>query len=113
MNSYTSYIILIFIIKIIFILLAVSHIYLKTKGQENTDLDNKILYWKKQLELIFKLLMALLLIFLFRPTTDKNIVINGETRILLFLFGFILLITAPWQNIISETKWFKSLQKTV
>lgn len=110
MNYYTSYIILIFFVKILYILFSFTHIYLKTKGQENTDLDNKIVYWKDRLEFIFKFLMSLLLIFLFSPTKGTNVVINGETKVLLYLFGFVLLITAPWDNFIKEANWFKQIQ---
>jgi len=37
--------------------------------------------------------MALLLIFLFNPGTDRSVLIDKETKILLFLFGIILIIT--------------------
>jgi hypothetical protein len=34
-----------------------------------------------------------LLIYLFNPRTDRSILIDYETKLLLFLFGIILLIT--------------------
>ena len=93
MNKYDMYVTFIFLIKIGFVLMAVSHIYLKIKGDEKSDLDEKILYWKKRFEFIFIATMAILLIYLFNPRSDKNIVLDRETKILLYLFGFVLLIT--------------------
>ena len=80
------YVTFIFLIKGGFILMAVSHIYLKTKGQEKSDLDKKVLYWKDRFEFIFIAAMSILLIYLFYPRSDKNIVLDRETKILLYLF---------------------------
>jgi hypothetical protein len=114
MELYSSYTTLILILKFIFILLAITHIYLQKKGEENTNLDDKIVYWKGAVELLFKLLLSLLLIFLFNPIyTSNSVVITGETKLLLFLFGGALLITAPWKNIMSEYNWLQTLQQSV
>lgn len=113
MNNYDIYVIFIFLIKIGFILMAISHIYLKFKGKENTELDNKILFWKDRLEFIFIVTMALLLIYLFNPRTDKSILIDKETKTLLYLFGFVLLITSKWDIFIKESPWFKLFQKSI
>lgn len=113
MNKYDMYVTFIFIIKIGFVLMAVSHIYLKIKGDEKSDLDEKILYWKKRFEFIFIATMSILLIYLFNPRYDKNIVLDKETKILLFLFGFILLITAKWDIFFKESTIFKRIQKSV
>jgi len=105
------YITFIFLIKIGFIILAISHLYYKTKGQENTETDKKILYWKERFEFIFIALMALLLIYLFNPRTDRSVIIDKETKILLYLFGFILILTAKWEVFFKESKWFSTIQK--
>jgi len=54
--------------------------------------------------------MSLLLLYLFNPR-KPDIVIEGETKILLFLFGFVLLITAKWDIFFQESKWFKRIQE--
>jgi len=113
MEYYNTYIILIFIVKICFLLLAVTNIYLKFKKQSNTTLDKQIIYWKDRVEFIFSILMAFLLIYLFYPFQSKNIIINGETQVLLYLFGFVILITAKWGNFIKEATWFKDIQQSV
>jgi hypothetical protein len=107
------YIYLIFAIKIGFVLMAVTHIYLKAKGEEKSDLDKKILYWKERFEFIFIIAMAILLIYLFNPRTGEMVMINGETKILLYLFGVVLLITAKWGDFFREAEWFQYLQKSV
>ncbi len=113
MNKYDMYVTFILIIKIGFIFTAVSHIYLKSKGEENSELDNKILYWKDRLEFIFTAAMSILLIYLFNPITSKNIVIDSETKTLLYLFGFILLIKSKWYIFFTESRTFERIQKSL
>ena len=113
MDYSSSYIIIVFIVKIIFIGLAVSHIYLRAKGKTESSLDKNIVYWKDRFEFIFAFLMAFLLIYLFNPMQGKSVMISGNTKILLYLFGFVLLITANWDTFFEEAKWFKLFQKSV
>lgn len=113
MNTFDIYIWFIFLIKIIFILLAVIHIYDKIKGQTNTPKDKNIVFWKDRIEFVFVLLMALLLIYLFNPKYNKPIVLDYETKLLLFLFGFILIITAKWKIFIKESVLFQRIQHSL
>jgi len=106
------FIYLIFTIKICFISMSVTHIYLKVKGESDSDLDKKVFYWKERFEFIFLLLMAILLIYLFNPR-EKMVMIDGETKVLLYLFGIVLLITAKWADFFHEAKWFQYLQKSI
>jgi EamA domain-containing membrane protein RarD len=112
MKYFDVYISGIFIIKIGFILLAIAHIYLKMKGKNKSKQDEKILYWKDRFEFLFVLLMAFLLIFLFNPRKQMAI-IDSETKLLLFMFGIVLLITAKWTDFIYETKWIKIIQSSI
>lgn len=95
------YITFIFLIKIGFIIMTITHIYLQAKGKEKSDLDKNILYWKERFEFIFIAMMSILLIYLFNPRVDRSVLIDKETKILLYLFGFILLITAKWNLFIN------------
>jgi hypothetical protein len=79
--------------KIILILLILAEVYLWIKGKKETELDKKLQYFKSKVEKVFKILMSLLLIYLFNPRTDRSILIDYETKLLLCLFGIILLIT--------------------
>jgi hypothetical protein len=51
---------------------------------------------KNQVEFIFTIMMAILIIILFSPFYKEKIVIDYETRMLLYLFGFLIIITADW-----------------
>ena len=113
MDKYTLFIYLIFAVKLGFILMAASHAYMKVKGKGDSDLDKKLVYWKERFEFVFVLLMAILLIYLFNPRKDRGTLIDGETKILLYLFGFVLLITAKWGDFFHESKWFKYIQESV
>jgi hypothetical protein len=65
---------------------------------QTVNLDNKIVYWRERFGILFKILIALFMIFLFNPiNSDDNVVITGETKTLLFLFGLVLLLTVPWK----------------
>jgi len=113
MTKYDMYITFIFLIKVGFILMALTHIYLKAKGDEKSDLDKKVLYWKERFEFIFIATMALLLIYLFNPRRNRAALIDYETSLLLYLFGFVLIITAKWELFFKESSLMKQIQKTV
>ena len=81
MNYYTIYISIIFLVKIVFIILASTHLYLKFKNETNSELDKEVLFWRERVEFIFILLMAILLIFLFNPYKNKMYMINNLTTI--------------------------------
>jgi phosphatidylglycerophosphate synthase len=111
MNWFDIFVFLIIAIKVFFIIFSIIHIYLKEKGKTDSKLDQKIEYWKKRTEFLFIFLMSLLLIYLFNPRNSKINLINTETQILLYLFGFILIITADWSNFIHQSKWFSNFQE--
>lgn len=113
MSYFHNYIYLIIIVKLLFVVLAISHIYLKSKGEDETDLSKKIVYWKERIEFVFEILMALLIIYLFNPRYDHKELIDKHVKVLLYLFGFILLITAKWSNFFKESVWFIDLQKII
>ena len=110
MDYYTIYIYSIFLIKIIFIILASAHLYLKFKNETGSNLDKEILFWRERIEFIFILLMAFLLIYLFNPIKNKMFMINNETKLLLYLFGIVLIITAKWETFFKTSSVFKKIQ---
>ena len=113
MKYYNIYITFVFFVKIIFILLALTHIFLKIKGKEKSILDKKIEYWKERVEFVFVVMMALLLIYIFSPRFNRSTTLDRETKILFYLFGFVLFITAKWEDFFHEAKWFNFLRKTL
>jgi len=89
------------------------HFYYKIKGQTNTEIDTKIVYWKERVEFIFVGLMAILLIYLFNPLTTRSNHLDYEAKLMLYLFGFLLLITAKWDVFIKESKLFLYFQESL
>jgi hypothetical protein len=112
MDYYSAYIKFIIGIKIIFIGLAIYGIYVKRKEPNETKKIETIHYFKDRIEFIFKFLMSILLISLFNPRfTKENMKLDYETRLLLYLFGFIIILTADWNMFIKNTpKSFQMLQ---
>ena len=96
-------------VKIIFILLSIYQVYLKIKHKKNTPTYKKTHYWRERFEFIFVISMAILLIYLFRPS-NANPQINAETKILLYLFGFVTILIANWEVFIHEAPWFQEVQ---
>lgn len=110
MHFYNGYIYFIVLVKIIFILLSAYYVYLKAKGKTDQPITIRIKGLKEKAELLFIILMSILLIYLFNPRSNKLHMINNETQMLLYIFGFILIITAKWNVIIFESKWFITIQ---
>jgi uncharacterized membrane protein len=112
MDYYKSFIIFLILLKVVFISLAVTHFYYKRTNQENTKKNKNVVYWKSRIEFIFVVAMSLLMLYLFSPSRGPQITITGETKILLFLFSCILLLTAKWENFFHTSKWFNQLQNS-
>lgn len=113
MRKFDMYIILIFIVKIIFICLAVYRLYVKAKQPNDKKLLEKVEYWKLRFEFMFISLMSILLIYIFNPRSNNVYLIDGETKLLLYLFGFVLLLTENWSSFIHESIWFKKFQHVI
>ena len=57
MEKFNMYITFIIFIKVGFVILAISHLYLKLKHKEHSETDKKIVFWKERLEFIFIILI--------------------------------------------------------
>lgn len=105
-NNWYDYLILfILLIKIIYAILLVIHIYLKIKGRADDSLDSKIVFYKDNLEIVFIISMSILLIYLFYPRHINPPEIDTQSRLLLFLYGIIILFTLDWSKFIDESKF--------
>jgi hypothetical protein len=109
---FNTFITFVFIVKIIFILLSILIRYIEKNGSSNKKLIGKLNYWRDRLEFIFIVCMAAICIYLFGPFFSKK-VIGGETRLLLFAFGIIILITSDWGLFFKQSKWFTEIQKII
>jgi hypothetical protein len=101
----------IILIKIIFMLSAIGHVFLsysvkKTGDKTKEKEDEKLVYWKERTEFIFTISMSILLIHHFNPRTPRT-TIDRETGILFFLFGWVLIITSKWSDFFKSAPWHK------
>lgn len=110
MDYFDMYVILIFIVKIVFVILAVYRLYIKAKKPEDKKLLKTVEFWKGRAEFVFVTLMSIFLVYLFNPRANNINMIDGETKLLLYLFGFVLLLTENWSSFIHESPWFRKLQ---
>lgn len=113
MKTFNNFIIFIIFIKVLFIIFSLIHLYFKLKGDEKNAMNITAVYWKMRLEFIFTISMAIVLIYLFNPRYNNEKLITSEVKLLLYLFGFILLIIAKWGDFIKENKLFVYLQEII
>jgi hypothetical protein len=107
------FVLLIIIIKFIFIVLVLSESYFKYIKPEEQRIIEKFTYWKERVKLIFIILMSLLLVYLFNPMENNVVLIKREAKILLFVFGFTLLIIVDWDIIFKESAFLRIVQGSV
>ena len=120
---YDNYVIFVIIIKVLFVIFAViSRHYQnkiksagnnKTEVQEYTQKYNWALYWKDRLEFFFLISTSFICIIVFYPFYSDPIFIDRHTKILLFIYGCIVLITLNWNILGTPPPWFISLQNIV
>jgi hypothetical protein len=110
MDTYDRFIIFLLLLKSIFIILAVAHFYFRITKKGNTKKDHQVIYWKDRVEFIFTIGMCILIVYLFSPRKGKEILVTGETKLLLFMFGAVMLVTAKWDKFFETSAWFKELQ---
>ena len=113
MKAFTYFISFIIIVKVLFMIFSLTHLYYKIKDDEQNKNNLTAVYWKARLEFIFTISMSILLIYLFNPRYNHEKMITPETKILLYLFGFILMIIAEWGQFIKENKFIIYLQNIV
>ena len=112
MTAYNLLIILIIMIKVIFILLKGLAFYNRVMGIKDTLFSTNVLFWADRVEFIYTFLMAILMISLFRKAVNDGqiCIYDKETIFLMYVFGFILLFTADWNEFISESTIITNVQ---
>lgn len=111
MKFYTLYVSFIFFIKILYFIFSVLVKYFTYK--KNNKLIEIFTSWKHHMEFIFIILMSILLIVLFNPLKNGLHLIDKETKILLFLYGIIILINAQWDLFFKDSNIFTILNKLI
>jgi len=102
-----------FIVKILFAILAVVHIYLKRKGKEDSKISEFVTFWKERLEFVFIIGVSLLLMIFFFPGRKIQMEPTFEMRFLFFVYGIIILINVDWKIFIGESPVLEIVQKIV
>ena len=112
MTAYNLLIILIIMIKVVFILLKLVAFYNRVMGIKDTLFSTNVLFWADRVEFIYTFLMAILIIALFKNAVKVGVlcIYDKETIFLMYVFGFILLFTADWNEFISESTIITNIQ---
>jgi hypothetical protein len=74
MDYFTRYVYLVFLVKIIFISLALYGLVLKKGKKQDKGTkarEAQVTYWKERIEFVFVALMSLLLIYIFFPRSNR------------------------------------------
>jgi len=105
------YIFLILVVKIIVLFLVISSFLINKSIENKPEVKQNYSHLlkiysksKEQFHFIFGILMAILLIILFNPYTKNPIILNNEDKTILWLFGYLLIISADWTNFMDDWK---------
>jgi hypothetical protein len=89
-------------LKIIIVSLWIIDIYLKYAPVEYRFLDiNDEQFWQKRISVLFEILIAFLLIYLFNPFYSHKI--HKMTKLTLFIFGFLIILKTNWSIFVGES----------
>ena len=102
------YVIFLIIIKCIFVAAALGHLILAHTDTFFDKYDAKLVYWKERTEFIFIVSVSVLLIYYHHPIIKVE-PMSFETRLLFFMLGWILLVTAKWKTFVTEAPWFEKI----
>lgn len=112
-TSYDYFIYFIIFIKILFFISIFALVNYKHKMKYNEELYEKktkiARFFKIRLEFIFIASVSILLIVVFNPFRKNKIVIHENTKLLLFLFGILILINEDWKMIAKTLPAYKEL----
>jgi Na+/H+ antiporter NhaD/arsenite permease-like protein len=110
MDKFHLYLYSILLVKILFIFFIVRYFYftfLVRKNPKNIEYQKKkdsASLYKKQTEFVFTIMMALLLIYLFHPLKNNDVRLDKHTKMLIYLFGFIVILTSDWREFLENAK---------
>ncbi len=111
-TGFDLFILFIILVKFVFIVAAIGHIILSHTNTKFGKYDDTLVYWKERTEFVFILTMAILLIYHFHPKYHTK-PISSETKLLFFLFGWVLIITAKWGIFVKESPWYEEIVNVV
>ena len=117
LNNYlVPFIYIIIAIKALFLFSILSNIFI-TKVLKDSDIISKYSYTlhtiKEQTEFIFIVMTAVLMIAIFYPKQNNLKYINEHVKLLFYLFGWILIITAKWNLFFEESIILKQISNSL
>lgn len=90
-DPYITVIFLIFIIKLIFLISAISVLILKRVDPKNKYIE-RLSTIREKSHTLFSLIVACLIIYLFNPRKSREVKLDNETKLVLFLYGWIAIL---------------------
>lgn len=117
LNNYlVPFIYLIITIKALFLFSILANIFI-TKFLKDSNIISKYSYFlstiKEQTEFIFILMTSVLMIAIFYPKQNNLKYINDHVKLLFYLFGWILIITAKWDLFFKESIIIKQISDSL
>jgi len=103
-------------IKLVFSLTYFLHIYfskVNPNSEKGQQIDPTILFWKERTEFIFIASMSALMIYLFNPWKTEPLVFNNEMKVLFYVLGWVLLVTANWAIFFRESPLIIEIQQAL
>ena len=115
---YVFYIYFLIIVKTIFVLstMIVFYYEYKYKGTNSKEIIvfiEDLKQFRQQVDVVFVIGMSFLLIALFNPWNKKLLIIDNETKMLLYLYGIFNILNEPLRKFFHENKWFDDLMKFI
>lgn len=90
-DPYISLLLIIVITKIIFIIASIARLILSKTNPSNAHIE-KLTMIQDKTHNLFSFLLSILLIYLFNPYKNRDSRLDKETRILLYLYGWITIL---------------------
>ena len=112
-NYFDLFILVIIIVKFLFIFMVLFESYLKYYKPEEEYLIDVLRSMKKRIKFLFILLMSFLLAYLFNPFSNNHLLINRESKFLLFVFGLTLLFLIDWSILFKEPRFLKIVKYSI
>jgi hypothetical protein len=87
-NPYISFLFVIVVVKIIFMLSSIGILIVSKITSLNDHID-RVTIFRDHIYHIFTFLVSVLLIYLFNPYKNRDYLLDKETKILIYLYGWI------------------------
>jgi hypothetical protein len=106
-KTYDIYLLFIIVIKLFFLVFIIGSFYYTYISHSPNALQKSATFkfWKNRTEFIFSLSMSFLLLYLFYPWRTSNLVIDKETKILIYIYAIILILNSDYREFIQNIPW--------